>query len=163
MAGGAVGRGGAGGRMGTRVFAGMGGSGRGVDVRWSAVSLNGGHADAGADKPHGSTRGSRGQGVEPMATDPGGARAALDRIALPQDALDRIAGIASPRSSLIISAEVLSSETGNDTEFVVLMSGEPQGRIQFRRRGPETKVRYERPRDRLPSWPSPFAGPYSTR
>ena len=144
--------------IGTHVFTAIERTGSDVDVRWSAVSLNGGHADAGADKPHGSTRGSRGQGVEPMATDPGGARAALDRIALPQDALDRIAGIASPRSSLIISDEVLSSETGKDTEFVVLMSGEPQGGIKFRRRGPETKVRYERPRDRLP-----FAGPYSTR
>ncbi len=144
--------------IGTHVFTAIERTGSDVDVRWSAVSLNGGHADAGADKPHGSTRGSRGQGVEPMATDPGGARAALDRIAVPQDALDRIAGIASPRSSLIISDEALSSETGKDTEFVVLMSGEPQGGIKFRGRGPETKVRYERPRDRLP-----FAGPYSTR
>src|SRR6266446_10640985 len=76
---------------------------------------------------------------------------------------NRIAGIASPRSSLIISDEALSSETGKDTEFVVLMGGEPQGGIKFRRRGPETKVRYERPGDRLPSWPSPFAGPFSTR
>jgi hypothetical protein len=98
-----------------------------------------------------------------MATDPGGAKVALDRITIPQDALDRIAGIASPRSSLIISDEELGSETGKETEFVVLMSGEPQGGIKFRRRGPETKVRYERPRDRLPSWPSPFAGPFSTR
>jgi multidrug efflux pump subunit AcrA (membrane-fusion protein) len=63
----------------------------------------------------------------------------------PQDALERIAEIASPRSSLIISDEELSSETGKDTEFVVIMSGEPQGGIKFRRRGPEVKVRYERP------------------
>ena len=88
--------------------------------------------------------------------------AALDRINIPQEALDRIAGIASPRSSLIISDEALSSETGKDTEFVVLMSGEPQGGIKHRRRGPETKVRYERPRDRLPSGRSPIAGPFST-
>jgi hypothetical protein len=144
--------------IGTHVFTAIERTGSDVDIRWSVVSLNGGHADAGADEPHGPMRGRRGQVVEPMATDPGGARAALDRIALPQDVLDRIAGIASPRSSLIISDEVLSSETGKDTEFVVLMSGEPQGGIKFRRRGPETKVRYERPRDRLP-----FAGPYSTR
>jgi hypothetical protein len=39
----------------------------------------------------------------------------------------------------------------------VLMSGEPQGGIKFRRRGPETEVRYER---RLPYWRSPFAWPY---
>ena len=125
--------------------------------------MNGGHADAGADEPHGPARGRRGQGVEQVAIDLGGAKAALDRIAIPQDALDRIAPIASPRSSLIISDEALSSETGKDTEFVVLMSGEPQGGIKFRRRAPETKVRYERPRDRQPFWPSPFAGPYFTR
>jgi hypothetical protein len=149
--------------IGTHVFTAIERTGSDIDMRWSVVSLNGGHADAGADKLHGATRGRRGQDVEPMATDPGGAKAALDRIAIPQDALDRIAGIASPRSSLIISDEELSAETGKDTEFVVLMSGEPQGGIKFRRRGPETKVRFERPRDRLPSWPSPFAGPYSTR
>jgi len=40
------------------------------------------------------------------------------------------------------------------------MNGEPQGGIKFRRRGAEANVRYERPRDRLPSWPSPFAGPF---
>jgi len=150
--------------IGTHVFTAIERAGSDKDIRWSVVSLNGGHtgASAGADKPHGPTRG-RGQAVEPMATDPGGAKAALDRIAIPQDALDRIAEIASPRSSLIISDEELSSETGKDTEFVVVMSGEPQGGIKFRRRGPEAKVRYERPRDRLPSWPSPFSGPLSTR
>ena len=149
--------------IGTHVFTAIERTGSDVDLRWSVVSLNGGHTDAGADKPHGPTRGRRGQDVEPTATDPGGAKAALDRITIPQDALDRIAGIASPRSSLIISDEELSSETGKDTEFVVLMSGEPQGGIKFRRLGPKTTVRYERPRDRLPSWPSPFAGPFLTR
>jgi L,D-transpeptidase-like protein len=147
--------------IGTHVFTAMERTGNDVDMRWSVVSLNGGHADAGVDEPHGPARGRRGRGVEPMATDPGGAKAALDRIAIPQDALDRIAGIASPRSSLIISDEALSSETAKGTEFVVLMSGEPQGGIKFRRRGPATSVRYERPRDRLPYSRSPFAGPYS--
>jgi hypothetical protein len=85
-------------------------------------------------------------------------KAALDRITILQDVLDRIAAIASPRSSLIISDESLSSETGKDTEFGVLMSGEPQGGIKFRRRGSENKVLYERPRNLLP-----FVGPYSTR
>ncbi len=138
--------------IGTHIFTAI--EGTGSDIRWSVVSLRGGHADGGADKP----RGRSGQSVEPMAADSGAAKAALDRIIIPQDALDRIVGIASPRSSLIISDEELSSETGKDTEFIVLMSGEPQGGIKFRRRGPVTKVRYERPRDRLP-----FAGPILTR
>jgi hypothetical protein len=142
--------------IGTHIFTAI--ERTGSDIRWSVVSLKDGHADGGADNPHGPPRGRSGQSVEPMATDPGAAKAALDRITIPQDALDRIAGIASPRSSLIISDEELSSETGKDTEFVVLMSGEPQGGIKFRRRDPVTKVRYERPRDRLP-----FAGPILTR
>jgi hypothetical protein len=54
----------------------------------------------------------------------------------------------------------LSSETGNGTEFVVLMSGEPQGGIKFRRRGPEAVARYER--WRAPYWRPPFAGQFST-
>jgi len=39
--------------------------------------------------------------------------------------------MASPRSSLIISDEALSSETGNETDFVVVLSGEPQGGIKI--------------------------------
>jgi hypothetical protein len=142
--------------IGTHVFTAI--ERTGSDMRWRVVSLKGGNADAGADKPHGPPRERRGQSVEPIVTDPGAAKAALDRITIPQDALDRVAAIASPRSSLIISDEALSSETGRDTEFVVLMSGEPQGGIKFRRRGPETKVRYERQRDH-----QPFVGSYSSR
>jgi hypothetical protein len=37
---------------------------------------------------------------------------------------------------LIISDEALSAETGKDTEFVVILSGEPQGGIKSRRRSP---------------------------
>jgi hypothetical protein len=96
-----------------------------------------------------------------MPTDPDSAKNALDRIVIPQDALDRIAGLA-PRSSLVITDEALSSETGNGTDFVVVLSGEPQGGIKIRRRGPGTEFRDARPRDRLPFWRSPFAGPFST-
>ena len=88
--------------------------------------------------------------VEQTLTDPPGAKAALDRIAIPQDTFDQIAEMVSPRSSLIISDEALSSETGRGTEFVILMSGEPQGGIKHRRRGPEIEVRYERPSQWLP-------------
>jgi len=41
----------------------------------------------------------------------------------------------SPRSSLIISDEALNPETGKDTEFVVILGGEPQGSMKPRRRG----------------------------
>jgi hypothetical protein len=148
--------------IGTHVFTAMeriGGDGR---MRWSVVSLDRTPPDGGVAEPHGPTRGRNGRDGDPTSTDPAAAKAALDRIAIPQDVLDRIAGMASPRSSLIISDEALSSESGKGTEFVVLMSGEPQGGIKFRRRGFETAARYERSRDRLLYWRSPFAGPFST-
>jgi hypothetical protein len=87
------------------------------------------------------------------------AKEALDRITIPQDALDRIAAMAWPRSSLIISDEPLSSETGKGTDFVVIMSGEPQGGIAFRRHGAESRFRYER---RWRDWSWPFGGRYSS-
>jgi hypothetical protein len=55
------------------------------------------------------------------------ARAALERITIPQDVLDRIAPTALPRSSIIISDEPLSRETNYRTEFVVVLSNYPQG------------------------------------
>jgi hypothetical protein len=55
------------------------------------------------------------------------AKAALDRITIPQAVLDRIAPTALPRSSIIISDEPLSSETNYRTEFVAVLSNQPQG------------------------------------
>jgi hypothetical protein len=130
------------------------------NMRWSVVSLESGHPDGGVAEPHSATRGHGGRGGEPISTDPAGAKAALDRVTIPQDVLDRIEAMASPRSSLIISDEALSPETGKGTEFIVLMSGEPQGGIKFRRRSSAAATRYERPRDRPQYWRLPFAGPW---
>ncbi|WP_166297906.1 L,D-transpeptidase [Bradyrhizobium sp. 2S1] len=55
------------------------------------------------------------------------AKDALDRVTIPQDVLDRIAPTVVPRSSIIISDEPLSSETNYRTEFVAVLSNQPQG------------------------------------
>jgi hypothetical protein len=55
------------------------------------------------------------------------AKDALDRITFPQDVIDRIAPTALPRSSIVISDEPLSKETNYRTEFVVVLSNQPQG------------------------------------
>ena len=55
------------------------------------------------------------------------AKDALDRITIPQDVLERIAPTALPRSSIVISDEPLSKETNYRTEFVVVLSNQPQG------------------------------------
>jgi hypothetical protein len=65
---------------------------------------------------------------------------------LPQDVLDRIAPTASPRSSLIISDEALSPWTGKGTEFVAVLSNEPQGGLAMRKHT-AGNVRYARRRD----------------
>ena len=147
--------------IGTHVFTAMERNDGEGDMRWSVVSMQSGHPDAGGE-PSGNARGYRDRDVEPTSTDPRGAIAALNRITIPQDALDRIAEMASPRSSLIISDESLSPETGKGTEFVVVMSGEPQGGIKFRRRGPADEARYPHPGGRFFYWGFPFAGRYST-
>src|SRR5881409_3249172 len=51
----------------------------------------------------------------------------LDRITIPQDVLDRIAPTALPRSSIVVSDEPLSRETNYRTEFVAVLSNQPQG------------------------------------
>ena len=48
------------------------------------------------------------------------ANAALDRITIPQAALDRISELAGPGTSLILSDHGLGPETGIGTDFIVL-------------------------------------------
>ena len=47
------------------------------------------------------------------------------------------------QSSLIVSDEEMSKETGQATDFVVLISGEPQGGLKKRRRQAPT-ARFDR-------------------
>ena len=146
--------------IGTHVFTAMERTGDDIDIRWSVVSLNDRRPDIRLPEAYGAAGGRRPGNAEATSAEPSDAKAALDRITIPKDTLDRIAGMVSPRSSLIISDEALSAETGNGTEFVVLMSGEPQGGIKSRRRGPEIEARYDRPGVRLPYRRSPFADRY---
>jgi multidrug efflux pump subunit AcrA (membrane-fusion protein) len=139
--------------IGTHVFTAMEQTNGDTGLRWSVVSLDGG-------RPHGDVvesdvGTSERPEVDPIAKEPSDAKTALDRIVIPQD-VRRIAETASARSSLIISDEELSSETGKGTDFVVLLSGEPQGGIAARRRRPATEAWYERPRFRLPFWRQHF-------
>jgi len=51
----------------------------------------------------------------------GHATAALDRVEIPQDQLDRVSQLLTPGSSLILSDYDLSTETGDDTDFIIVM------------------------------------------
>ena len=52
---------------------------------------------------------------------PDGASAALDRVEIPRDEVGRISQLLTPSSSLILSDYELSTETGDDTDFIVVM------------------------------------------
>jgi L,D-transpeptidase catalytic domain len=145
--------------IGTHIFTAL--ERAGTNIRWSLVSLVGGSPGGSAGEPHGSVRKDRDRAVGATAADLESAKAALGRITIPQDSLDLIAEKIWPRSSLIISDEALSSETGNGTEFVVVLSGEPQGGLKNRRPSSQMEVRYDRPNMRY--WRAPFAEQYFNR
>jgi hypothetical protein len=137
--------------IGTHVFTAMERTSGDAEIRWNVVSLE--HRDT--VEPQGRVRAGSGRD-EPKPADADNAKAALDRIIIPKDVLDRIPGIV-PRSSLIVTDEPLSSETGKGTDFVVLLSGEPQGGIKFRKRGSGTEFGNVRPRAYQTYWRSPAA------
>jgi flagellar biosynthesis regulator FlaF len=121
--------------IGTHVFTAMERTEGGIGTRWSAVTLGDAHPRAAEVEPQGWARGRVGQAIESTSADPDSAKTALDRIVIPRDALDRIAGMVSPRSSLIVSDEEMSADTAKDTEFAVVLTGEPQNGSKSRRRG----------------------------
>ena len=144
--------------IGTHVFTAVERTNDDANLRWNVVSLRGGPPHVATVEPQNRPHASGVRDVEPVPTDPDSAKAALDRIAIPQDVLDRIGNI-TPRSSLIVTDEAMSPETGKGTEFVVLLSGEPQGGIKKRRRSPGSGFRYAHPRS---FWRSPFGSPFSS-
>jgi lipoprotein-anchoring transpeptidase ErfK/SrfK len=95
--------------IGTHVFTAMARNDAGL--RWSAVTIDKGD----------------------------NAQDALDRITISRDVLDRIAPTALPRSSIVVSDEPLSKETNYRTEFVAVLSNQPQG--GFITRQPTVDVR----------------------
>jgi hypothetical protein len=119
--------------IGTHVYTALGYMDEGTDMRWSAVTMS---KSAESGEARSKTRRTRGEdgNATTSAADVGMAKAALDRITIPQEAIDRISEVISPGSSLIVSDEPMSKETGAGTDFVVVMSGEPQGGIKIRQR-----------------------------
>ena len=101
-------------------------------MKWNVVSM---YRDATNIEPF--SKGSYKSRREPEPADVRGAEAALGRLTIPQDATDYLSQVVLPGSSLIISDEGPSIETGKDTDFVVFMSGEPQGGIAVRAHHPE--------------------------
>jgi hypothetical protein len=124
--------------LGTYVFTAFGNANE--RVRWGVVSMYGGGNSQVAAEPAPARSGSRKGGArrdgEAVLADVEGAKVALDRIAIPKEVIQRISDTVLPGSSLIVSDEGPSIETGKDTDFVIVMSGEPQGALKVRQREP---------------------------
>jgi hypothetical protein len=104
--------------LGTHVFTAMEFQNEGAAIRWTVVSI-----------PEEFPRMSEGATKEREAPTkqtalsvplPDKANAALDRVEIPQDTVERISELLTPASSLIISDNGFSDETGKDTDFIVV-------------------------------------------
>jgi L,D-transpeptidase catalytic domain len=117
--------------IGSFVFTALDNTGTPGEMRWNVVSLYKNPANAEPPAPEDKGKGKIRHG-DPAAADTAGAGAALSRIVAPADAAARISEVVLPGSSLIVSDEGPSIETGKDTDFIVVMSGDPQGGLSIR-------------------------------
>jgi L,D-transpeptidase catalytic domain len=115
--------------IGTHVYTAVDYTNGGKDLKWTAVTLEHKNSDY-AYNDDGRDRLS--DATEPPQTDLAKATAALDRITISPDVQARLAGAVWPGSSLIVSDETVSKETGKSTDFIVLVGTEPQGGIKKR-------------------------------
>jgi hypothetical protein len=148
--------------IGTHIFTAMERTGDEAKLRWSVVSLDVNRSQASKSNSSATARGVR--NAERALPKPADARSALDRIVIPQDVVDRFPA-AGTRSSLIVTDEPPSRETSKGTDFVVIMSGQPQGGIKSRWREPAAAFGYTRSPDQQSpmAGPLPMAGPFSSR
>ena len=98
-------------------------------LRWIVVSM---YKNATNIEPYSEAKRELKKHRQTKPADAAGAQLALDRLVIPEEALDRVSEVLLPGSSLIVSDEGPSNETGKDTDFIVFMSGEPQGGIASR-------------------------------
>jgi hypothetical protein len=106
--------------LGTHVFTLMASRDEGAASRWTVVSIPNGPPRA----AQGSTRRHKSAAkhvveTAPLDSSPEKAHAALSRIEMPPDVVERLAELLTPGSSLIVSDHGVSKETGHDTDFIV--------------------------------------------
>jgi len=102
--------------QGTHVFTVTGFQKEGETLRWTVVSMP-------EKSPSTPSRRARGKQIVETTTpvsSPDKANAALDRIEISQDVVERISELLTPGSSLIVSDYAISGETGKDTDFIVV-------------------------------------------
>jgi len=104
--------------LGTHVFTAMEFQNEGAAIRWNAVSI----PEEFPRMSKGATKKREAPAKQTALSVPlfDKANAALDRIEIPQDTVERISELLTPASSVIISDYGISHETGKDTDFIVV-------------------------------------------
>jgi hypothetical protein len=107
--------------IGTHVYTAMGLKAEGQGLRWTVISIPSSNRRIAELKGQDNGRKSRHdtRAVEVAGPMPS-ASAALERIVMPPELVDRISELITPGSSLIVSDNRLSDETGDYTDFIVL-------------------------------------------
>jgi hypothetical protein len=112
--------------LGTHVYTALGLTDGGSHMRWNAISMPAEGARTPDTREQEDSRRKSGRPGNPapkpvaMTREPSNATQALDRVHLPQAAIDRISELLVAGSSLIISDQGLGQETGRQTEFIVV-------------------------------------------
>ena len=112
--------------LGTHVFTAMEVLDDGARMRWNAITMPAAEQPRIAAVETSSKNKKAARKEEPAPRkpaefrQPSTAQQALDRVNLPQEAVDLISELLGPGSSLVISDEGLGKETGRYTEFIVL-------------------------------------------
>jgi hypothetical protein len=105
--------------LGTHVFTAMEVTENGAGMRWNVITMPA-QASASRERSDGKKRSKAALNAAPRPEPSPSPAEALDRIHMPQDAIERIAERLIPGSSLVVSDEGLGPETGRYTEFIVL-------------------------------------------
>jgi hypothetical protein len=108
--------------LGTHVFTALEPDKDGKSMRWSVVTIPG-EAPIRAEHQarHGGRKSRQEREPEVFEDRPSSsAGEALNRIEMPQEAIERVSELLTPGSSLIVSDRPMSDETGRDTDFIIL-------------------------------------------
>jgi len=105
--------------LGTHVFTALSFKDDNQTLRWMVIDVPTG-VPAPPKKVHKAKKGEKPAPVEVAAPRKETAAGALDRVNIPQEAIDRISELMSPGASLVISDKGLGPETGKGTDFIVL-------------------------------------------
>jgi hypothetical protein len=104
--------------LGTHVFTAMEVTNNGTGMRWNVMTMPG--EQPRNAEPSGRKKIGKQAIPAPEANATTTPQQALDRIHIPQEAIDRIGELLTPGSSLLVSDQRLGPETGRGTDFIVV-------------------------------------------